>query len=104
MNVSKLATKEGLNFTQTGTPYYARYISRNLLMILFSPEVWRDQPYTMKSDMWSLGCVLYEMTTLVPPFTSEDMSGLFRKVCKGHYKRIPKAYTFDLSYIIKWLL
>ena len=56
MNVSKVATKEGLNFTQTGTPYYA------------SPEVWRDEPYDIKSDIWSLGCVLYEMITLKPPF------------------------------------
>ncbi len=53
MNVSKLA-KKGLLYTQTGTPYYA------------SPEVWKDQPYDSKSDIWSLGCVLYEMTTLKP--------------------------------------
>ena len=56
MNVSKVASKDGLNFTQTGTPYYA------------SPEVWRDEPYDIKSDIWSLGCVLYEMITLKPPF------------------------------------
>ena len=56
MNVSKVASKEGLNFTQTGTPYYA------------SPEVWKDEPYDIKSDIWSLGCVLYEMITLKPPF------------------------------------
>lgn len=56
MNVSKLANNEGLNYTQTGTPYYA------------SPEVWRDQPYGFKSDIWSLGCVLYELITLEPPF------------------------------------
>jgi NIMA (never in mitosis gene a)-related kinase len=56
MNVSKVANIDGLNFTQTGTPYYA------------SPEVWRDEPYTLKSDMWSLGCILYEMITLKPPF------------------------------------
>ena len=56
MNVSKLADANGLNYTQTGTPYYA------------SPEVWRDEPYDFKSDIWSLGCVLYEMITLRPPF------------------------------------
>ena len=56
MNVSKSADKNGLNYTQTGTPYYA------------SPEVWRDEPYDFKSDIWSLGCVLYEMITLKPPF------------------------------------
>jgi NIMA (never in mitosis gene a)-related kinase len=49
MNVSKVANVEGLNFTQTGTPYYA------------SPEVWRDEAYTFSSDIWSLGCVLYEI-------------------------------------------
>lgn len=71
MNVSKKANHEGLNYTQTGTPYYA------------SPEVWRDEPYTIKSDMWSMGCILYEMITLKPPFQADDMQGLFRKVTKG---------------------
>ena len=61
MNVSKVASKEGLNFTQTGTHYYA------------SPEVWKDEPYDIKSDIWSLGCVLYEMITLKPPFLAKDM-------------------------------
>ena len=41
-NVSKLL-KKALAYTQTGTPYYA------------SPEVWKDQPYELKSDIWSLG-------------------------------------------------
>jgi NIMA (never in mitosis gene a)-related kinase len=61
MNVSKVANKRGLNYTQTGTPYYA------------SPEVWRDEPYDIKSDIWSLGCVLYEIIALKPPFTADDM-------------------------------
>ena len=51
LNVSKVL-KKGLAYTQTGTPYYA------------SPEVWQDLPYDMKSDIWSLGCVIYEMAAL----------------------------------------
>lgn len=60
LNVSKILDM-GLAYTQTGTPYYA------------SPEVWRDQPYDSKSDIWSLGCVIYEMCTLHPPFRAKDM-------------------------------
>lgn len=48
LNVSKVQDEvDKLAYTQTGTPYYA------------SPEVWRDEPYDYKSDIWSLGCVLY---------------------------------------------
>ena len=61
MNVSKVTGNRGLNYTQTGTPYYA------------SPEVWRDEPYGFKSDVWSLGCVIYEMLALKPPFSGKDM-------------------------------
>lgn len=91
LNVSKIA-KKGLLYTQTGTPYYA------------SPEVWRDMPYDNKSDVWSLGCVLYEMTTLKPPFRAEDMEGLYKKVLRGYYPRIPTHYSQDLSNVIRALL
>lgn len=91
LNVSKVA-KKGLLYTQTGTPYYA------------SPEVWQDQPYDQKSDMWSLGCVLYEICTLQPPFKANDMDGLFKKVLKGQYPQIPEHYSPDLSKIIKKLI
>ena len=60
MNVSKI-NKYGLVETQTGTPYYA------------SPEVWKDEPYNEKSDIWSLGCILYEMATFRPPFNGSNM-------------------------------
>jgi NIMA (never in mitosis gene a)-related kinase len=91
MNVSKVA-KKGLLYTQTGTPYYA------------SPEVWRDQPYDMKSDIWSLGCVLYESVTLKPPFRADDMAGLYRKVLKGVYSKIPDHFSPELANVIKQLV
>jgi NIMA (never in mitosis gene a)-related kinase len=91
LNVSKVA-KKGLLYTQTGTPYYA------------SPEVWKDQPYDNKSDMWSLGCVLYEMASLKTPFRATDMKGLYEKVLKGQYPKLPTGYSNDLANIIKVLL
>lgn len=91
LNVSKIA-KKGLLYTQTGTPYYA------------SPEIWKDRPYDGKSDIWSLGCVLYEMSALKPPFKAQDMQGLYRKVVAGNYADIPKQYSSELSKLIKRLL
>ena len=55
MNVS-LVMKSNLAYTQIGTPFYA------------SPEIWNDEPYSYECDIWSLGCVLYEMCTLRKPF------------------------------------
>jgi NIMA (never in mitosis gene a)-related kinase len=84
LNVSKVA-KKGLLYTQTGTPYYA------------SPEVWQDKPYDSKSDIWSLGCVLYEMVTLKPPFRANDMNGLYKSVLKGSYPPVDKHYSNSLK-------
>ena len=90
-NVSKVVYK-GLGYTQTGTPYYA------------SPEVWNDDPYDNKSDIWSLGCVTYEMLALHPPFRAESMDGLYQKVIKGQYGKINSRYSNDIYEMIKFLL
>ena len=92
MNVSRIWDTQGLNYTQTGTPYYA------------SPEVWKDRPYDFKSDIWSLGWVLYELVKLRPPFQGRDMQMLYDKVSKGQYTKIPKWYSQDLAIVIKSML
>ena len=91
MNVSKLA-KNGMLYTQTGTPYYA------------SPEVWKDEPYDHKSDIWSLGCIIYEMATLKPPFRAESMEGLYKKVIKGSFEKLPNRYSKELTNVLKLML
>jgi len=91
LNVSKIM-KSGLGYTQTGTPYYA------------SPEVWKDKPYDIKSDIWSLGWVLYEAATLKPPFRAEDMQSLYKVVLKGVYPRISNKYSEDLHNVIEALI
>ncbi|MFN9904853.1 MAG: protein kinase domain-containing protein [bacterium] len=69
-----------------------------------SPEVWKDLPYDNKSDIWSLGCVLYEIASLKPPFRADDMEGLYKKVIRGFYPKIPSQYSQDLSNTIRALL
>ena len=91
MNVSKVIKEKEL-LTQTGTPYYA------------SPEVWRDEPYSYKSDLWSIGCVIYELCALRPPFKGKDLDELFMNVCKGKAERISKVYSDDLWKMILMLL
>ena len=88
MNVS-IVTSNGLARTQTGTPYYA------------SPEVWMEKPYSAKCDIWSLGCVLYEMAAHKPPFMSHDLKSLKRTIISGVYKRIPSTYSSDLESFIR---
>lgn len=91
LNVSKVA-KSALVYTQTGTPYYA------------SPEVWGDKPYDAKSDIWSLGCVVYEMAALKPPFRANDMQGLYKKIQKGIFDKIPSQYSQELTQMITFCL
>ena len=91
LNVSKIA-KKGIGYTQTGTPYYA------------SPEVWDEKPYDSKSDVWSLGCVIYEMITFRPPFQAKSMDELYKRIMRGIYPKIPSRYSEDLSDIIKLMI
>ena len=83
--VSKvLKTNEQLARTQVGTPYYV------------APEVWRNKPYNNKCDMWSLGCLLYELCTYRPPFEAGSMEALARTILRGKYDQIPSMYSKGL--------
>lgn len=87
LNVSKVA-KQGFARTQTGTPYYT------------SPEVWMNKSYNSKCDIWSLGCVVYEMASLHPPFKASNIKELCSKIQRGIYQRIPIHYSDELFSII----
>jgi len=91
LNVSKI-TSRGLGCTQTGTPYYA------------SPEVWKDNPYNLKSDIWSLGCVFYELIMLKTPFRAQSMKELYKKVMIGEYPPIPKIFSKNFQIVIDRIL
>jgi NIMA (never in mitosis gene a)-related kinase len=78
--------------TAIGTPYY------------LSPEICQDQPYNQKSDIWSLGCMLYEIVTLNHAFDATSMKGLVMKILRGNYPPIAKTYSKELTELISSLL
>lgn len=83
-----------VDFAQTviGTPYY------------MSPELVKNKPYDYKSDVWALGCVLYEMTTLKHAFDANSLNGLAGKIVRGKYPAIPYQYTQELRNLIAKML
>ena len=91
--IAKTLTKTISNaMTVIGTPYY------------FSPEIINGEPYNYKSDIWSLGVLLYEMCTLKLPFDSSNLAQLSIKIIRGNYEPISKKYSKDLHLLIKKML
>lgn len=60
MNIAKII-KDKFASTQIGTPYY------------LAPEIWNNQKYDFKCDVFSLGVVIYEMTALKYPFNGKTL-------------------------------
>ncbi|KAM4814955.1 serine/threonine-protein kinase Nek2-like isoform 2-T2 [Thomomys bottae] len=78
--------------TFVGTPYY------------MSPEQINRMSYNEKSDIWSLGCLLYELCALMPPFTAFNQKELAGKIREGKFRRIPYRYSDELNGIITRML
>ncbi|XP_067903635.1 NIMA-related kinase 12 [Heterodontus francisci] len=78
--------------TCVGTPCY------------LSPELCQDIPYSSKSDIWAIGCLLFELCALEPAFHARNLLSLFYKIVKGEYACVPKSYSENLHDLIKNIL
>ncbi|NWU97452.1 NEK4 kinase, partial [Upupa epops] len=78
--------------TLIGTPYY------------MSPELFSNKPYNYKSDVWALGCCVYEMATLKHAFNAKDMNSLVYRIIEGKLPPMPKDYSPQLVQIIQTML
>ncbi|XP_062514135.1 serine/threonine-protein kinase Nek4-like [Corticium candelabrum] len=78
--------------TCVGTPYY------------LSPELCQDAPYNSKSDMWALGCLLYELCELRPPFNASSLIGLIYAIVKGSYNPLSGCYSELIHFLVRQLL
>lgn len=57
-------------------------------------------PYDHRSDIWSLGCVFYELAMKQPPFRATTMKGLYAKVVAGRYDPIHNMFSKDFRDVI----
>lgn len=78
--------------TKVGTPYY------------MSPEQIADMKYNEKSDIWSAGCLLFEMASLHPPFQAKSHAELASKINKGQIEPLPARYSDDLRRLVSWMM
>ena len=69
-----------------------------------SPEQINEHNYDEKTDIWSLGCVIFELVALAPPFTANSHLALAEKIIKGQISRIPERFSEDLQEVIEKML
>ena len=90
--VAKILTQTGFAKTVIGTPYY------------LSPELCDELPYNDKSDVWALGCILYELCTYEHPFNAKCQASLVLKIIQSTPQPISKIYNENLQKLINLIL
>ncbi|KXZ54767.1 hypothetical protein GPECTOR_4g837 [Gonium pectorale] len=81
-----------LAITCLGTPYY------------MSPEVLASRPYTYASDIWSLGCVLYEMAARRTAFEAFGLPQLMFKILRVAYEPLPPHFSRPFQQLVNCML
>ncbi|KAK4660226.1 G2-specific serine/threonine protein kinase [Podospora pseudocomata] len=87
--LSKVMASHDFASTYVGTPFY------------MSPEICAAEKYTLKSDIWSLGCIIYELCTREPPFNAKTHFQLVQKIKEGKIAPLPACYSSELFAVIK---
>lgn len=78
--------------TFVGTPYY------------ISPEVISEKPYSWPADIWSMGCILYQLCALKVPFDATNITQLAQKICGSKTPVIPDGYSPELREVCQAMM
>ncbi len=92
LGVAKILNGTKYAKTFVGTPYY------------LSPEICDEKPYNEKSDVWALGCILYEMASFKHPFNASSQPSLYFKIMKGKYEPLSFKCSLDIKQMVDILL
>jgi serine/threonine protein kinase len=84
LGIARDLQQDGFAQTVIGTPVY------------MSPEVFDEKSYDLRSDIWALGCVLYEMCTGTPPFVATTTPALINNICNGRFTPLSKYVVHRL--------
>ena len=86
--LSKLMRSHDFASTYVGTPFY------------MSPEICAAERYTLRSDIWAVGCIMYELCQKEPPFNARTHIQLIQKIRDGKYAPLPDIYSTELKNVI----
>ena len=92
LGLSKIFEEKELHASNVGTPMY------------LSPEQVRNQPYDLKVDIWGLGCILYNLAALEPPFKGDNLISLGKNIVSKVPKPLPQKFSPQLVNLITALL
>ncbi|XP_053130974.1 serine/threonine-protein kinase Nek8 isoform X2 [Hemicordylus capensis] len=90
--ISKILSSKSKAYTVVGTPCY------------ISPELCEGKPYNQKSDIWALGCVLYELCSLKRAFEAANLPALVLKIMSGTFAPVSDRYSLELRQLVLSLL
>ncbi|KAL4917732.1 kinase-like domain-containing protein [Aspergillus aurantiobrunneus] len=86
--LSKLMNSHDFASTYVGTPFY------------MSPEICAGEKYTLRSDIWAVGCIMYELCQREPPFNARTHIQLVQKIREGRFAPLPDFYSSELKSVI----
>ncbi|KAJ5946041.1 G2-specific protein kinase nimA [Penicillium verhagenii] len=86
--LSKQMQSHDFASTYVGTPFY------------MSPEICAAEKYTLRSDIWAVGCIMYELCAKEPPFNARTHIQLVQKIREGKFAPLPDFYSPELKSVI----
>ncbi|KAB8255183.1 kinase-like domain-containing protein [Aspergillus pseudonomiae] len=86
--LSKLMNSHDFASTYVGTPFY------------MSPEICAAEKYTLRSDIWAVGCIMYELCQREPPFNARTHIQLVQRIREGKFAPLPEFYSPELKNVI----
>jgi len=94
LGMGRIMSSKTMAHSLVGTPYY------------MSPERIKEGGYSYESDLWSLGCILYEMAALKSPFYEERLKlyALCEKIARCEYDPLPDVYSDKLKNLVARIL